>query len=268
MVDDMQEFYDTIHAAKEFGDSKSIGEVLEKYYSTKVGTGVWDKLPPVIPAILYPTHVATIINGVSKSISISDFKNILSSVSSGDEGTTVPPMALPFGCFLFNRTGDSLYLNCYYNEVNAKVFFNSGSRCKEEYLIPIPNVIISFILKKVDNTYWQVDQVKYYSTDKSVTQLPEDKFLDLVKPSIGMYKLPMPNMYGDNRMCFGGNTMPVRFTNNLRGLDYYYQILTQAPFNGDLSINGLTSSYSARGWLDYLQDEQKFPYHLLTKSLS
>ena len=210
-----------------------ISTALKTFYTTKVASGLSNAMSSgldVLPVLIYKTHVSTLVNGIPKSISVSDFKSIIHSLS-GSEGEDIPPISLPFGCFMFNRTESSLLLNCYYRETIIDLTFNDRDSKKIKYKVPMPNVIISFSLKKIENGVWQINQVKYFSTPKTVSQLPDDKFIQNLDAHTGVYRLPFPNMYGDCRMCYGSNSMPMRFNNNLRGLDYYYQILTQTPFN-------------------------------------
>jgi len=216
-----------------------------------------------LPVILSKTHVTTLVDGVPKAISISDFKGVINAMTSEDE-EKVPPISLPYGCFMFNRSGEHLYLNCYYRGTVSELKFNNRDGKKNKYMVPLPHVIISFTLKKVNDSIWQVMLVKYLSTSKSVSQLPDNIFFNKPQGEHGIHKFPFPNMYSDDKMCYGGNTMPVRFTNNLRGLDYYYQIITQAPFNSDLGVNGLTQSFTPEHWFTHLSGMKEFPYDLLS----
>ena len=265
MSDNIEELYEEIRKVSQNHPS-IVAQCLKSFYTDNVEHKIWEKQVQAIPAIIYGTHVEVVINGVNKQISIQDFKQIVSSMSSLTSDTVGgKPLALPYGCFLFDKVDNKIYINCYYNETIAKVYFSTGGSSKVQFKIPLPNVITSFILKKVDDTFWQVESSRYFSTDKTVTQLPDTKFINEVSVSSGVYRLSLPNMYGDCRMCFGGNTMPVRFSNNLRGLDYYYQLLTLSPFNGDLSLLGVTHRTNNRDWLEHLSGLKQFPYDLLTK---
>jgi hypothetical protein len=218
----------------------------------------------VIPALIYRTHVTTISGGASKSILLSDFKNILENLMEKEE-KHLPPLNLPFGCFMFNRQGNTMELNCYHAERIEKIKYINRDNKTSTFKIPLPNIITSFILKKVEDNTWQLTSAKYFSTPKPVTQLPDNSFIRSLNLESGIHRLPFPNMYGDCRMCFGGNTMPVRFLSNLRGLDYYYQILTQAPFNDDLGILGTTVRTNVVNWFESLENLKAFPYELLSK---
>lgn len=65
-------------------------------------------------------------------------------------------------------------------------------------------------------------------------------------------------------MCYGRNTMPVRFAEgSLRGFDWYYQYLFESPFNSDLGLYGV-SGKSVNEWFALLAERaangQTFPY--------
>lgn len=241
-------------------EKKDISGALKQFY----GSLPFAPDTEAIPIILYKTHITTIVDGVNKSISIADFTHMLETLI-GESEQSVSPMSLPYGCFMFNRSGENLYLNCYYRETIGEIKFDHCDSKQMKIKIPIPNIILSFSLKKTSNDLWQLMQAKYFATSKTVSQLPENRFISNTKPSEGIHRMPFPNMYTDNKMCYGSNTMPVRFNDNLRGLDYYYQILTQAPFNSDLGINGLTSSCSPKTWFELLSTKTEFPYDLLSK---
>lgn len=244
-----------------------LSKVLEKAYSEDCP--LYPDSINATPIILHKTHVSTYNNGVEKSISIADFKSILDEMTKGTS-ENIPPINLPFGCFMFSRTSDSVYLNCYYPETIADIKFDTreGDRAKQEvYKIPLPNIIISYVLKKVSGGMWGITKVKYFSTPMTVAQLPDKAIIVGTDPEKGIYKLPFSNVYEENTLCYGNNTMPSRFNDNLRGLDYYYQILTIAPFNSDLGIRGLTEAYQPRAWYKHLSTLKKFPYELLNSSV-
>ena len=257
----LDQFLSEINASKGITD---ISKALRTYYAEDKKRAITYPVVEALPLILYRTHISTIVEGLNKEISIADFKTILNAITNEEE-EKVPPIALPYGCFMFNRSGENLYLNCYYRETKGEIKFDQRDAKRLTYIIPIPNIVLSFTLKRAKENIWQVMTVRYFCTPKTVTQLPEDIFITQPKGDQGLHRLPFPNMYTDHKMCYGGNTMPVRFTNNLRGLDYYYQILTQAPFNSDLGINGLTTSYSPKTWFEFLSTCKEFPYELLSK---
>ena len=245
-----------------------ITRVLEQEYAQRSSVLGANKANSV-PLMLYKTHVTTYNNGIEKAISISDFKNILDEVTK-TTSENISPICLPFGCFMFNRVADNMYLNCYYPETIVEIKYDSRegeSKKIETFKIPLPNIIISFWLKKVSGGMWGTQRVNYYSTSKTVTQLPDKAIIVATDPEKGIFKLPLSNVYEENTLCYGNNTMPSRFTDNLRGLDYYYQILTIAPFNSDLGIRGLTTDYTPKNWYKHLSTLKQFPYDLLSSSI-
>ena len=184
----------------------------------------------------------------------------------GEVDVHIPPINLPYGCFMFNKQGDHMYLNCYHEERLAEIKYDHREGAitkKEKYTIPMPNIITYFALKRAEKSLWQVAEAKYFVTPKTVTQLPDKSVINSVNSKEGIFRMPLSNVYGDHKLCYGGNTMPARMTDNLRGLDYYYQILTLSPFNSDLGINGVKGWTSPRSWYQHLATLQKFPYDLL-----
>ena len=237
---------------------------LERYFKEKILPSHSSSRQPIFPILLQKTHATILVDGMIKSVSVNDFKRIVDSVV--DEiDENISPLALPFGCFMFSVSNGNLNINCYYSERKAEIQYDKGGSI-HKYNIPLPNIILSFTLNSIGTGLYQATSIKYFSTDKLVTQLPDNKFIHEPNLDIGVYRLPVSNMYGGNNMCFGRNTMPVRFTNNLRGLDYYYQILTIAPFNSDLGISGLNQSFSPEHWFKHLSKLEKFPYELLKPS--
>lgn len=218
------------------------------------------------PAIIHTTHVVTYLDGVEKSISLVDFKSIIDEVTKS-VAENITPVNLPYGCFMFSRSGDTTHLNCYYPEKIAEIKFDSfegNTRKLETYKIPMPNMVLSFMLKKTTGDSWGVQQVKYFCTPRTVSQLPDRYIIVKADSDQGVYKLPFSNVYETDMLCYGGNTMPMRFTDNLRGLDYYYQILTISPFNSDLGIKGIGENITPRNWYKHLSTLTKFPYEKLT----
>jgi hypothetical protein len=76
--------------------------------------------------------------------------------------------------------------------------------------------------------------------------------------------MPFPNYYDSGNMCYGQNVMPVEFKNNLKGLDYYYDVIQQSPFNSDLGINITSYRDDIHGWFLHLQKMQGFDYSLIS----
>ena len=207
---------------------------------------------------IWSTHVELEINKVKKGLSLVDFREALEDPLA--ERLPAPALALPFNCFMSSQSMTDIKLSCYYPERIAKIKYRPrSSNVTKTYEIPIPNIVITHELSK-DDKFWVVKNSKYFCTNKTVTQLPDLEFITRNDPSKGIYPIPLPNFYTEGRMCYGGNTMPVRMTNNLRGLDYYYQILTLSPFNDDLGIRGTKKSFSPGNWLEELSKKTTFDF--------
>lgn len=136
--------------------------------------------------------------------------------------------------------------------------------------VPLPNVLIRVFLKKVKDRNdisikWKLDGtgVYFYATDRSPLSVP-DGFLKGRENAPHIWTLPMPNIYSEGRMCYGGNSVISTFTDNLTTLDYYYRMLEESPFNNDLSIPCCTRTSNALSWMKYLSGKEEFPYKDLT----
>lgn len=219
---------------------------------------------------IFPNYVQVNLNGQTKSISILDFKMILDSMLQVD--TKLDAMALPFGTFIFAKSAGTIQLSCYYPEQKKKIKYQS-SRYGEpvnitEFEIPFPNMVISHNLNKKDG-FWMVSDTRYMVTTKTPNQLPND-FVQMNKnPSLGLFLPPFTNVYNECRLCYGQNTMPSKFHNNLRGLDYYYQVLFESPFNNDLGIKGVKPEFrksDVGAFYKALSEQETFPYHWLNNS--
>lgn len=152
-------------------------------------------------------------------------------------------------------------LSCYYpgEKRTIELIERSGSKAKK-HKIPFPNIIINFDLKQ-ENDRWVVTQARYLCTDKKLSQLPL-KRVDTGDENIWI--LPMPNTYSHGSMCYGRNTMPSGFTDNFRGLDWYFQFLFSTPFNTDLSIPSIKGG-GVVPWISLLSSKDEFPYDQLVR---
>ena len=207
---------------------------------------------------LYPTHVEAVVGGVRKTISIMDFKQIFDGFVKMD--TKIENMQMPYGTFLFGKTADSIQLSCYYpaRRATIKHISDRGGAAKE-YNVPLPNIIISHKLA-LNKSEWLVQDTHYFTTDRKVTNLPEGEFIRQTDARKGIYGMPFTNFYPEGRMCFGENTVPMRFTNNLLGLDYYYQIIGIAPFNNDLGIRTVRGVDYVDKWFKQMSEMTDFDY--------
>lgn len=220
------------------------------------------------PLILYENWVElTMENGVSKAISMQNFFDILTTALSTTAKTTMSDYILPANCYLFSISGTEMKVSCYYPAKAREIKYISGQSTKPtEMTIALPNIIIAHTLKKREPG-WQLVSTLYLCTDLGVNGIPTKHMVGPSKKD-RIWNLPLPNMYGDGRMCFGQNTLLVNFTDNLRGLDWYFKVLYESPFNNDLGIRGVSSQPTPSSWLKTLADRaaqgQDFPYNLLS----
>lgn len=223
--------------------------------------------PPMVEALLqdvqiFSDHVrVTLTGGVTKVISLDDFRTILNTAIGQTEDTKLDGFNMPANVFYFAKSGSELQVSCYYPTRVAEIQYHS-----EHMKIVMPNVIVSHVLQKHGDKRWKVSNSKYFCTDFSVSRLPKD-FIYRVDHSRHIFLLPMSNTYYEAHMCFGHNTMPRDFQeNNLRGLDWYYQYMFESPFNDDLGVIAI-GSHHVRDWyklLEKLASEGKpFPYSKL-----
>jgi len=222
--------------------------------------------PPTIPVQevkIYPNYVEVELKGIKKAISMMDFKQMIDQQLQVESSLSM--MALPYHTFLFAKSNTTLQLACYYPERKLDLKYGDrGAAAKTYKGCQMPNVVICHTLKH-DNGHWTVEHhnTRYWATSKKVTELPEDRMVQAPNRREGIWCMPFPNFYEDGRMCYGGNTMPVRFAQNLRGLDYYYQVISDSPFNSDLGLRNVNHDKYANGiseWFKYLQTLDAFDY--------
>jgi hypothetical protein len=213
---------------------------------------------------IFTDHVKVILNGgVEKAISLNDFRNILNSVIGIHEDQKLEGFNLPSNVFYFAKSGNEIQLSCYYQARKAVIQYYD-----KKMPIVMPNVIISHVLERTGEKIWRVRSSKYFCTDFSVSRLPRD-FINRLDHSNHIFLLPMSNTYDNGNMCYGGNQMISRFSeNNLRGLDWYYQYMFESPFNDDLGVYAIRRSMPPKEWYALLselaKEDKPFPYEKLT----
>jgi hypothetical protein len=219
----------------------------------------------VLDVTIYRTHVEIeIIKGFRKKISHSDFKRVVSLLDSEVVVDKAIPGTLPPSNVIFiSRTDKIINLTCYYPGAVRTMKYNL-----ETISILTPNIIISHVLK-ADNEDWLVSSSKFFCTDLTVGKIPKT-FINDISHSDRIFLLPMSNTYSEGNMCYGNNSMPVRYKdNNLRGLDYYFSFLWDTPFNNDLGINSLSrnTNLGVGDWYNLLKmtalEGKPFPYNKL-----
>jgi len=206
-------------------------------------------------------------DGTTKAITLASFYDILTQAMSIKATSVKSNFLLPAGCYNFGVSATSLQLSCYYpGKVRAIKFDNSrdGEKIKE-FQIPFPNILITHTLTKSKDE-WRLSSTHYFCTNLGVNSLPTGH--PIRNPAGGIWHVPLPNMYTDGRMCYGGNSLIVNFPlDNLRGLDWYFRMLFESPFNTDLGVQELSDSSGVKAWLTHLDTIGRaggeFPYKKL-----
>lgn len=218
-----------------------------------------------LPITMFKDYVEVEITaGVKKLLTYEDFKLLIDkALNDVKVESSIKGMLPPSNMIFFNQTATSIQLNCYYTGTTREMLYGST-----KMNIVTPNIILSITLRR-ENSDWLVNDTRYLCTDLPVNKLPKT-FIQEVQPSKGIYLMPMSNTYDDGRMCFGGNSMPVRFKDeNLRGLDWYFRYLWETPFNSDLGIRAIGSSMGVTDWYRHLaaiaKEGKPFPYTSLNR---
>lgn len=209
---------------------------------------------------IYPSHVEVELKGIKKTLSLVDFKQIIDSQLQME--SQLSTTALPLNTFLFARAAGEIHISCYYPERRMDLKLQERSGVKVYKNVLMPNIVISHALK-MEGSFWMVQNTKYFATSMRPTEFPEDKVVFDPIPGANMWRVPFPNFYNDYRMCYGQNNMPMKHANNLRGLDYFYQVLYDSPFNFDLGINVREYDTNIPSWFEHLTTVDKFPYELM-----
>lgn len=220
---------------------------------------------PSIVAELFDTYAKVQIGAISKLISIPNFKNMLDRVMS-QEGSYVEPMAMPSNVLSFGRNSSHIEMNVYWpGRVWDIQFIPSRGDRPRKYSIPFPNVLIYFSLGLNGEGKFNVNLAKYFCTPKKPGELlPQPGFIKAVDKANKVWPLALPNIFGDCKACYGGNSMPQGFTNDFRALDWYYMFLKESVFNTDLTIPGVSNNYgSPNTYITYLDGKKEYPYNIL-----
>lgn len=226
--------------------------------------------PPTVlgqPVTLFETHVELATPaGISKAISYQAFYDILSTALSAESNVKKTTYILPANCYLLSSSGVEMEVSCYYPGRVREVKFSNGDG-STPYSIVFPNIIIHHLLKR-NGDKWHLAVSYYYATSLNINALPLTHIQPGNRPK-DVWPLPLPNMFTDGKMCYGKNSLIINFEENLRGLDWYYRLLTDSPFNSDLMVPSLRNSVSPREWIELLAERVSedpscsFPYELL-----
>jgi len=218
-----------------------------------------------LPIKVYESHVEVpLSDGTTKSVSLNDFHAALSRLINVEEqGITILP---PTNCYSITRTTNKLFVGCYYpgRIRNVKFVANRDTGKMVDMAIPFPNIIISHVLDRRNGKYYW-EKSNYYATAKNPSQVPLEPIKE-ANPEQHIWALPLSNIYGDGRMCYGGNSLTREFTDNLRGLDWHFALLYNSPYNSDLSIPSLGRNHGMTplSWFTMLSKLKTFPYEKLT----
>lgn len=206
--------------------------------------------------------------GVRKNISLKDYSKVIQSLlSEADQDLESCTWKLPPSIHSFSKTAQGYVINLYYEEREAEMAHTRAGKG----MMYIPNVMIRVGLQEVSGKPGEhrFNGINWYATDKSRNSLPTEW------PAGGhssdhIWTLPFPNMWGDARMCTGGNRLPSVIYMDWTVLDMLYNsVFLGSPFNNDLNVPSLAASRAPDVWfrhlLEHYQDEEtaRFPYELL-----
>jgi hypothetical protein len=211
--------------------------------------------------MIFDQHVEMeLADGMSKAITLSDFHSVLAGALKVQE--EAKGYLMPTNCYYFAIGINEMQLCCYYPGKIREIIHMSRDESKtNKYKIPFPNIVVSHKLRRTGDKIEWID-AKYLATSKTIGQVPQS-FLWDANPSDQVWPLPFSNVYDTGKLCYGGNSKPQTFGNNLRGLDWHFAILYTSPFNDDLGIRGTVDSHRPGAWYKILAKHTVFPYELL-----
>ena len=223
-----EQVLDSVNNSLEYADLQCRGK----------STAFPDNNPKLVTCDIHRYSVNLRNGQYEKMISLQEFKekflDNVSLIKSPNSINNTTRYILPPGVIYQSISGKGMTLICYYPErvTNIKYY-------DEDYTIPFPALLIRYSLTKQDNDFVLPGCNITYSV--CCVPLPQinasklsDDFGPRSLPELGI--LPFPNCYSDGRVCFGRNQMPDRFNNDFRGLNYYYQVMLDSPFNDDVGV--------------------------------
>lgn len=234
-------------------------------------TQVFGSGSPIISAVIYQDRAILNAGGLTKEVSIASLISVLTAESPKDLPTI--SAALPSGVFALSITDEDMKINVYKPGGSREIKYKPDSKL-HKYVIPFPNMILYYHLTKikgdaVGGAKWQIQTVNYFVTPKTQSQMPST-IISSHNAASGIFLVPFSNFYNTGGLCYGGNTMPMRHGDNLKGLDYFYDIIFESPFNNDLgvrmTING--ARHSVGEFYKELSKLTEFPYEELRSSSS
>lgn len=216
-----------------------------------------------------PDGYAEVSNGpFRKKVSIKDFASVVNSlVAQEDQVISNATFRYPESVHSVTRTNTGHVVNLYYPEREAEVRHSSAGK----KMIYMPNVMIRVELREVQGKpgEFSLGNIRWFGTDKSRIALPTD-WPTGANTRDHIWTLPFPNIFGDARMCTGGNRLPSVIYQDWTVLDMlYYDVLIGSPFNNDLSIPCVSNAPRANVWIDQMhehwrdEESDRFPYDRL-----
>jgi hypothetical protein len=209
------------------------------------------------------------LDGMTKSVNILDESG---STEVEKDSLSTTPFLLPPNVYLFNTGKTHTEVGLFYRErVIPKIeYIDSNKKVHTYPNFRMPNVVISVRLRSSEDSRnkqiaFALENAFFFGTDGGPLSLPK-QFVNSPNDSQHLWVLPLPNMYSEGRMCYGGNSPISTYTRDLRPLHFLYRMICESPFNNDLPIRSSASKpETAKAWLDTLagNSENIFPYQLL-----
>jgi hypothetical protein len=221
--------------------------------------------------LLEDAAVVTTPNGTSKTISLQDCYNMIAYAFNKAVEENGAEIMLPRNCVYIRSTSKTMYVTLYYPESVQELHFQAGG-VSRKYKIPTPNIVICLSLDIATNpkgdSEARIGVTKYFCTDYPLGAL-KIKHTTQVDHANGIYLMPFSNVYDDGKLCTGENAMPsVMPRNDLRRINWQFDVLWSSPFNNDLGLNALSGwDAGVQSWYAHLAERltngQKFPYDRL-----
>ena len=223
--------------------------------------------------VLFTEKSALITAGkFEKRISIEDFYLLLGRQITKTTESDGKSFSLPVGCVVFEQKFKKIRLVCFYPETIKEVTYKNGDGSNvttKAYKIPFPNLLIQVTLKEQDNGDWLGDPPLYYVSSEPLSRIIDSVKTNSVSPQLdNIFIVPFTNFYDNGTMCYGTSNYFSRFSNNdLRGINYYYQVIFDSAFNNHLGIHNINFKGGMKDLLTHLSTLETFPYHLLLRKV-
>lgn len=253
---------DLVKAA--IADNKAVAEAPKAPVKEVMMKGVDIKL-------LEDAAIVTMPNGTSKTISLQDCYNMISFAFQKAVEDNGAEIMLPKNCIYIRTTSKTMYITLYYPEGTYDLHYQYGGTDRK-FKIPTPNIVVCLTLDITTNSKGdaeaRVTSAKYFCTDYPQGAF-KVKHSTSVDHNLGLYLLPFSNIYEDAKLCTGENAMPtVMPRNDLRRLNWHFEVLWNSPFNNDLGLHAVRDWESnVQSWYVHLQERHqqglKFPYEKL-----